>query len=306
MSIAKKLAAILTAGAIFALTATSAAAWDPDRFTYASNRVADVPVFNSMLWEPEETALNHDERQFVWIRECKAEDPHDLTQSGKGSGENPYDTESKNLETGKTYEVFIYYHNNASANFNDPDTGSSVMRGAKLKILLPETVKAGETEDIVGELSGDNMVVYAPDGKTVLGNKVQDNIKITSDQKLSLRYVPGSALIDNSYIKPTVTQNGVISVNPAAVLDDSFLIGVDANGNELRGDGALIGSEKLDGVVYGCSEYIGVVRFRFDAVKPEPAALAALPPWAIALICALAAGVVGFAAAFLTARKKQK
>lgn len=267
-----KLTAVLAAAFLLCgVLATTGFAYAPERYTYASNRVADVPIFNSMVWREgvDETPLITDERNFVWIRECKVDDPHDLTQIDKGPDSNPFKTTQMKIEAGKTYEVSVYYHNNASANHNDPETGSSVMKGAKLKVLLPDIIKAGKSVRIVGELSGDNMVVYAPDGETVLGNWVQDDVTVTADEKIELRYIPGSARIDNSNIRPTITENGATLVNPASVLDDAFLTGVDINGNKRRANGALFGSEELDGIVFGCTEHQGWIRFRFDAVKAK-------------------------------------
>lgn len=257
------------------VTSISTLAWAPDRETYYCDRLATKgPVFNSMLWEKDGAPWNcggpnsaiADERQYVWMRECKATNPDDLAQDCKGSGSNPFNTESVKVEAGKTYEVSVYYHNNAPSSGNA--SGSSVMRDSTIKALIPSVIEAKSSVNIVAELSGSNMKVYSPDGTTVIGNRVQDNIVVSSDNTVYLRWIKDSMRIENKTIQPTKVEGGKTVVNPASVINRSAIIGVDTDGNELHGAGALFGSNALDGVVYGCTEFSGWIRFRVKAVAP--------------------------------------
>lgn len=83
------------------LVLTSATfAWGPERPTYTNEHPADHAVFNSIT----NNAAVGDERDFVRIEE-------------KNSG-RPY-TSAIEVEAGKQYEVYIYYHNDASKTYND-------------------------------------------------------------------------------------------------------------------------------------------------------------------------------------------
>jgi len=266
-------AAVLSFVLLAIIGSVSASAYAPDRKTYTCDSLASEPVFNSMLWEVDGKPKGcggpivvTDERDFTWIRECKAVNPSDLTQECKGSGSNPFNTSGVSVEAGKTYEVSVFYHNNAAASGNA--SGKSVMKDSKIKVLIPSVIDAKKSVNIVAELSGSNMKVHSPDGSTVIGNRVQDGVSLSSDTTVYLQWIKDSMRIDNSNIKPTKVVGGVTSVNPASVVSSAAITGTDTDGNVLKGAGALFGSNSLDGVVYGCTEYSGWIRFRVKAVAP--------------------------------------
>ena len=70
--------------------------WGPDRKTFTWEDPAPYATFNSITNNPQ----LGDERNFVRIREVK---------DGEKFGDEV------TVEPGKTYEVYIYYHNNADA-----------------------------------------------------------------------------------------------------------------------------------------------------------------------------------------------
>ena len=76
--------------------------WGPDRPTFTMEKPAKYAVFNSITNNP---AVG-DERDFVRIAEIN-DDKSETYRS------------DIQIRPGKSYEVFIYYHNNASATLND-------------------------------------------------------------------------------------------------------------------------------------------------------------------------------------------
>ena len=90
----------LVVGAVAAVVATalvpsaSTWAWGPERTTFTMEHPANYVTFNSI------TNNNRlgDERNFVRVGEANSTDPY---------------TDEVKVVPGKTYEVYIYYHNNA-------------------------------------------------------------------------------------------------------------------------------------------------------------------------------------------------
>lgn len=98
-------------------------AWGPERPTYTNENPAEHAVFNSIT----NNAAVGDERDFVRIEE-------------KNSG-RPYSSEII-LEAGKQYEVYIYYHNDASETYNDEaHKFAGVARDVRLSSGFPHSLE---------------------------------------------------------------------------------------------------------------------------------------------------------------------
>lgn len=209
-------------------TASSAMAWGPaDRPTYTMAHPADHAVFNSMT----DNAFAGDERDFVKIVE-------------KGTG-NDY-TNSLEIEGGKDYDVYIYFHNNASATYNYKEYNyAGAAMDVKMASTFPTELKAGEKGTIGGTIS---WTTYA-DRDTV--QKVWDEAYVTAKEDLTLHYVAASAIFYN---------------------------GRAANGTGLStslfsSEGTYLGVDKLNGIVMGCDEYSGHVIYTIrTAATGTPAA----------------------------------
>ena len=104
----------------------SVLAWGPERPTYTMESPADHVTFNSIT---NNSAIG-DEREFVRIV--------DKAAGGK------YVTEME-IEANKDYEVYIYYHNNASRTLNDKAHNyKGVAYNTKLATDFPSKLAAGE------------------------------------------------------------------------------------------------------------------------------------------------------------------
>jgi uncharacterized repeat protein (TIGR01451 family)/LPXTG-motif cell wall-anchored protein len=218
----KRTAGLLLVAAAVIVTPLALQAWGPDRPTFTYEKPASYVTFNSITNNPSVG----DERNFVRIREA-------VTGSNFGN--------EVQLQAGKTYEVMVYYHNNAASNLNDK-VGSDgkpvgVARDTTARIQMPRTVKAGETGTITGFISASN----AKPGT------VWDNTRATSTSDVALRYVQGSAKIASS--------NG--KVNGAALSSDIFTNGV------------KVGYDSLDGVLPGCNKFAGYITYQFTVDKPD-------------------------------------
>lgn len=183
--------------------------WGPERPIYTNERPAAFAVFNSIV----DNALVGDERNFVRIEE-------------KSSG-RPYSSNIE-IEAGKQYEVYIYYHNDASESYNGKEHKyAGVARNVRLSTMFPTVLSAGERGAVTGKIMSDNTVPAA----------VWDAAHITAKQDMTLHYVSGSAKIYNQW---------------------------DANGSVLAmaffsPRGVLIGLNELNGVILGGSKYSGQV-----------------------------------------------
>ena len=197
-------------------------AWGPDRPLYTIENAAPHVTFNSIT--------NHqdirDETNFVRIREAV-------------SGTNFRD--DVQLQAGKTYEVMVFYHNNAKQELNDVigEDGHpvGVARNTKARVQMPGRLAAGETATITGFISADNAKPA----------EVWDNARATTDSAVALRIVPGSAKIASS--------NGAVKGQTLP--------------NEFFTTGTPLGFDKLDGVLPGCNKYSGYITFQFVVDKPD-------------------------------------
>ncbi len=213
-----KLAVLVAAIAGAIIVPAALLAWGPDRPTYTTAHPADHVVFNSITDNP----AYGDERDFVKIRDAAA--------GGAFS-------DKVQLQAGKEYEVYVYYHNNASSTLNDAAHNyAGVAKNVKLRTEMPAVVKAGKTGYINGYISASN----ANPGT------VYDDAKVTASSDIALRYVPNSAVITN------------FGASNGQHLADTMMT-----------TGAPLGFSSLDGVVPGCNEYSGYVKFRVKADQPN-------------------------------------
>ncbi|MBR3131823.1 hypothetical protein IKG33_00185 [Candidatus Saccharibacteria bacterium] len=193
------------------------ATWGPERTTYTWDNPAYEPTFNSMADNP----TIGDERNFVRVREY-------------GTG----DTYSDNvdIEAGKTYEVYVYYHNNAGGDTNSD--GSGIANNVRLRMEAPEAVDAGEAAVIKGIISATNSNP----------SEVWDTAFLHTDEIVYLRYVDGSAVIHNGG-----SSNGKV-LSDAALWDDQGVF--------------LAYYDNYWGVIPGCNEYAGYVTFQIKVDQP--------------------------------------
>lgn len=203
--------AVLVPAALFA--------WGPDRPTFTVEQPAPYVTFNSIT----NNKQHGDERNFVQIKEATAP--------------NSAYTEEANLQAGKEYEVFVFYHNNAASNLNDAANNyKGIAKDAFMRVQMPATVKAGEKARITGFVGASN----------ANPTQVWDEAYGKAAGDFSLRYVPGSAKIYN---------NGTTNGQP---MPDS-----------LYTTGAPLGFNALDGKVPGCNEFAGYVTYKFRADQPN-------------------------------------
>lgn len=184
-----------------------------NRKTFTWKNRAPYAVFNSIIDNPE----IGDEREFVRIKEINSEK------------ETAYSRQIK-IKKGHTYEVFIYYHNNA-----DPNTiakkAIGIADGSAIRSSFPKLIKADEPNSI-------SATIIAGDTNPL---EVSDSINITSDEDCYLKYVPGTAIIHNK----------------------GALNGQSPGPDYLFGVGSLIGFNKISGLLPGGEEYAGFITYRF-------------------------------------------
>lgn len=195
-------------------------AWGPEnRPTFTNNEPAHYAVFNSIT----DNAAVGDERDFVRVEE-------------KNSGREY--ANQIDLEAGKQYEVYIYYHNDASATFNTKDHNYiGVARDVRLSSYFPHELAKDEKGVISGKIIASNT-----DPK-----EVWDEAYVTAKQAMTLHYVEGSARIYNKY----GVNGSVLSTN---LFSDM---------------GTFIGLDKLNGVILGCDEYSGQIVYTIQTIATE-------------------------------------
>lgn len=213
----KTLALAASAPLLALVTAANTFAWGPERQTFTMEEPATYPTFNSITNNP----TIGDERDFVRVGEI-----NDDVTALKNEIE---------VIPGKQYLVYIYFHNNASATFNDSAHNNS---GIALATRMSSSFSTVITPENKGTITG-----------TVTANNsnpasVWDEAYMTTKtDKVLLRYVSGSAKIYNDW--PT---NGQIM--PSNLFTEA---------------GTAIGLTALNGVIPGCEEYHGVVTYVLQA-----------------------------------------
>ena len=214
-TITKCLLAIAAVSLTFVSSGVSA--WGPERPTFTMEDPATYPVFNSITNNP----TIGDERDFVRVGEINS-DVTDLKNEIE-------------VAPGKQYLVYVYFHNNASATYNDAaHNNSGVALQTRMSTLFPTVLTAGEKGKISATITAANSNPLS----------VWDEAYFTTKtSKVLLSYVSGSAKIYNDW-----QANG--SVMPSSLFTST---------------GTLLGLNALNGVVPGCEEYHGVVTYVVEA-----------------------------------------
>lgn len=206
-------------------TGSSVSAWGPARPTYTNKAPATKAVFNSIT----DNAAVGDERDFVRIEE-------------KSSG-RPYSSEII-VEAGKQYEVYIYYHNDASETYNTSKYNyAGIARNVRLASDFPSSLAKNERAAVIGKITSTNTEPAA----------VWDEAYVTAREAMTLHYVTGSARIYNQW----GANGSVLSTN---LFSET---------------GTFLGMDTLNGVIFGCDRYSGQVVYTIqtkavETSKPEP------------------------------------
>lgn len=251
------------------------AAWGPVRDTYTLESPAPEPIFNSItnnhntespvdphLVDMSETLdysapgqVNNtpsteiglgDERNFVRIREADSDKFFD---------------DIVEAEPGKEYEVYVYYHNNASPSLPEE---VSWAYNTRLKVEAPEKVKKGQTAVIKGTITWNKE--NAEDADTF---NVWDTTFLKATDEIYLRYVPNSAVIHNGNTRGTTANGKILSaealwgdVGAFLAYDTSIITPDDPNTEENE-------EKNMWGIIPACNEFAGYVTFRLKADQPK-------------------------------------
>lgn len=197
----------------------TALAWGPERPTYTDADPAEHATFNSIV---DESGIG-DERDFVRIEE-------------KNSGRE-YSSEIV-IEAGKQYEVYIYYHNDASETYNTEKYNYvGIARDVRLASSFPLSLEKNERAAVVGKITSTNAEPAA----------VWDEAYVTAKEAVTLHYVTGSAKIYNK----RGTNGSVLSTNLFSE------------------KGTFLGMDVLNGVIFGCDQYSGYVVYTIQTKAVE-------------------------------------
>lgn len=231
------LLALMLAGAPIA--GVEAKSWGPARELYTNEEPANHATFNSIT---NNKAIG-DERAFVRIAERKT---------------GAVLTNSLQLEAGKQYVVSIYYHNDASSTYNvlrdenlkpilnakgEEQIGPGVALDVRVVSSFPTELKAGEKKEVTGKIISTNAVPQA----------VWAGADVTATEDMTISYVENTARIYNDW-----------AMNGKGVSRYLF-----------SNEGAFIGLDALNGVIFGCDEYSGQVAYvlqtkAIGSTTPEP------------------------------------
>jgi uncharacterized repeat protein (TIGR01451 family) len=232
---------------IYRLEVLSQSAWGPqDRPTFSPNQPALYPVFNSMIVDPnsDENRDNNitntigNERNFVKVKEY---------------GSAGIYSDDVNLEVGKEFEVYVYYHNNGSASLNKADSDNDgwpdgIARDVRLKFSMPGKLSKGQTGIMTGTVSSMNTTP----------KEVWDSAYMHANDTVYLRYVSDSTVIHNGGSANGENLNGTNMFG-----ENGTYLG---HSNLLPNDGA---DEISWGLIPACNEYAGYVTFRFKVDQPK-------------------------------------
>ena len=139
----------------------------------------------------------------------------------------------KTLEAGKTYQVYVFFRNDAKNN-----TEATIARDVKLAIEFPAFLEKGETGNLTGTITSTNAVPA----------KITATAKLTAKENMALQYKVNSAGLYTSYRATT----------PLPVSDALF-----------TSAGTLIGLNELDGRLAGGAENSGNVVFTLITTKAD-------------------------------------
>ncbi len=241
----------LTLSAAFVLTgATVFAGFGPERPTYDWNNAAERggsfvgPVFNSFV----NTPTYGDERNFGRVAEVV-------------NGQSPVQAdfrEEVNAQGGKEYWVRTFVHNDANQNTNcfeeqkdadgrctqvDP-SAPGVAKNTRVRIAIAGGVANGV--DVVSYISADNAV--NKNGQP-LRTVYDSSTLVNDDQRFSVAYVPGSAILYNS-----AHQNGLTLPNGDSIVSAS---------------GVPVGYDQMNGNLPGCFEFSAYVYVKVKVSAPK-------------------------------------
>ena len=198
---------------------TIAHGWGPERPTYVNEHPADHPVFNSIT----DNIVLGDERNFVRIVEL---------QEDENKEKNTY-VDSLEIEPGKRYGVFIYYHNNAASKYNNAENDyTGVAWNVRISSGFPESMVKGEKGTVFGRITSTNT---DPES-------VWDSAQIIAKEDVTLHFVLCSAKIHNNW----GASDSVLS---------TYLF---------SNEGTFIGLDKLNGMIFGCYEYSGFITYTIE------------------------------------------
>lgn len=212
----KRFSAVLIMAAAAVVIPAAVFAWGPNRPTFTGANPAPYVTFNSITDNPDVG----DERNFVRIR-----------PAGTGTyGENV------NVQAGQTYDVMVYFHNNASSGLNE--SGAGIAHDVMLRMQMEAHVAANASTDVTG-------FITSPSANPT---QVYDHATLTNTTAgtMDLSFVADSA---------KVTSNGAINGSTLP--------------NSVFSTGAPLGFDSQNGVVPGCNEYSGYVIFQVKANQPN-------------------------------------
>lgn len=136
---------------------------------------------------------------------------------------------------GRQYLVYIYFHNNASSTFNDAAHDySGVAVRTRMSTAFSTVLTPSDKGKISATITADN---------SNPGSVWDEAYLTTKTNKVLMRYVTGSAKIHSDW-----KASG--SVMPSTLFTE---------------EGALLGLNNLNGIIPGCEEYHGVVRYVLQA-----------------------------------------
>ncbi|MBO7718334.1 hypothetical protein J6S37_02470 [Candidatus Saccharibacteria bacterium] len=223
-SLAKRVEILVATTFMISLFLTSPTfAWGPERTTYTNNSPASYATFNSIT----DNAAVGDERNFVRVREAGTTVPYEDTIE---------------VEPGKEYEVYIYYHNNAGSNTNS--SGYGMATNTRVASAYPTILNTGEKGMISGIITWSYVTPDQP-GNAKTGKVWDEAYLTTKSDGVVMRYKTGTAVIHNDG-----KANG--SVLPTTLFTE---------------EGTPIGFNKLTGNLPGCAEYSGYITYTLVAEK---------------------------------------
>lgn len=200
---------------------------DPQKFKHLSG---NYPKMNS-------DGRTFDERSFVKIKDL--EKPVSTYQ---------FDDQLVNIEAGKTYTIYMYYHNNGSADINR-GLGATATN-VRAVFELPETLEKDKQTIAKGYIKYNKF--NNQNDKNPKPSYALNALQFKSKENLKLTYINNSAK-NYTHNAQTATLSDSIVTKPNQALSNNSI-------------GALVG-ENRNGVVKACQHYSGYVLFNFKAEK---------------------------------------
>lgn len=199
--------------------------------------LGDRITFNSI----EDSTIGH-EFNFVGARkDCQNPTPEDKLWNGNVI----------QAENGETYRVRLYIHNNSPLGYE------AIAKNVSVQYLISDPIWVRKNDISLDNFDSSNgyfgISVYGfIDSSNAVPSSYWDGVKFVSNKPFKLKYVPGTALLENNGI-------GDPSKYGPYVLSDDVV----------TEKGVLIGYDKLDGNIPGCYEYSAVVTIAVVPVFDE-------------------------------------